>query len=169
LGPSKEYATTCPGQTPRGRKRQCLLKGCEKPFLPTTPWQRYCCPECAEAARRWSQTCANRRYRASENGKCRRREQACRYRERVRQCQNQRDPPPEPEREGYKRRLPEGFSYCRRPGCYESFPFSPRSPDRKFCCHSCRNALRRVLRRERYWRRILRPSYRDSRIRFDTS
>ena len=38
-------------------------------------------------ARRWRQREANRRYRSSEQGKCRRRAQSCRYRARVQERQ----------------------------------------------------------------------------------
>ena len=44
---------------------------------------------------------------------------------------------------------------CQRPGCYEPFVASPRCPGQKFCCALCRQALRRVLRREaRWWKRL---------------
>jgi len=41
---------------------------------------------------------------------------------------------------------------CDRPGCYESFQRSRRSPLQRFCSHECRRALERVLERERRWR-----------------
>lgn len=169
LGPSKEYATTCTWQVSCSPKRKCLLKGCEKLFPPATCYQRYCSPECARAAQRWAQNRANRRYRATQNGKCRRREQACRYRERARERRKREQTSPESGREGYRRQLPDGFFSCLRPGCYQAFPVSFRSPDRKFCCASCRNALRRVLRRERYWRRKLRREFRNHEVSPDTS
>ena len=68
-------------------RRVCLLKGCEQTFRPWHPLGRYCSSNCRAAARRWRQRTANRRYRSSEQGKCRRRAQACRYRERIRQRQ----------------------------------------------------------------------------------
>jgi len=40
---------------------------------------------------------------------------------------------------------------CARPGCYELFVPSPRSPRQRFCSPMCRNALRRVLQREARW------------------
>jgi hypothetical protein len=42
---------------------------------------------------------------------------------------------------------------CSRPGCYELFSPSRRSPLKKFCCALCREALRRVLQRETRWQR----------------
>jgi hypothetical protein len=42
---------------------------------------------------------------------------------------------------------------CDRPGCYECFVRSRRSPRQRFCSHACRRALERVWERERRWRR----------------
>ena len=41
---------------------------------------------------------------------------------------------------------------CDRPGCYEEFDRTRRSPLQRFCSHACRHALERVLERERRWR-----------------
>jgi hypothetical protein len=41
---------------------------------------------------------------------------------------------------------------CDRPGCYECFKRTRRSPLQRFCSHDCRRALERVLERERRWR-----------------
>jgi len=51
--------------------------------------------------------------------------------------------------------IPEKFAAqpCQRPGCYATFVPTPRSPQQRFCSCSCRQALRRVLDRERRWRR----------------
>jgi hypothetical protein len=87
------------------RSRLCLLKGCERSFQPKHPMSRYCSPECAAAARRWSRICANRRYRGSEQGKARRRDQARRYRERVRTRGARL-------REGYQRDATEEFFFA---------------------------------------------------------
>ena len=40
---------------------------------------------------------------------------------------------------------------CSRPGCYELFSPQRRSPLKKFCSCLCREALRRVRRREARW------------------
>jgi len=134
------------------RARICLLKGCETWFSPPHPLSRYCSEACGEAARLWSRRLAAERYRVSEKGKERRRQQSCRYRERVRQRREEVQPPPTA-CEGHQEvddseRIP-----CLRPGCYERFPPSRRSPLRKFCCTLCRQALQRVHRREARWRR----------------
>lgn len=148
-------------------RRLCLLKGCEEAFQPGHPLARYCSSACRAAALRWRRRTANRRYRASEQGKCRRRAQACRYRERLRQRQEPCSPAPE-EREGYPYPPAEGDFFCQRPGCYEGFARSSRSPLQRFCSASCRQALRRVVLRERRWRRILRTAA-QSRWRADDS
>jgi hypothetical protein len=49
---------------------------------------------------------------------------------------------------------------CQRPGCYEQFVVSPRSPGQKFCSPLCRQALRCVLRREALWWKRLRALFR---------
>jgi hypothetical protein len=40
---------------------------------------------------------------------------------------------------------------CDRPGCYETFARTRRSPLQRFCSRQCRRALERVLERERRW------------------
>jgi len=45
------------------------------------------------------------------------------------------------------------FFGCDRPGCYEHFAPSRRSPCQRFCSAACRQALRRVIERERLWRK----------------
>jgi hypothetical protein len=42
---------------------------------------------------------------------------------------------------------------CDRPGCYERFERTRRSPLQRFCSHDCRRALERVLERERRWKK----------------
>ena len=71
---------------PRGapRARRCLLKGCERRFHPRQARQRYCSPQCREAARAWSRWKAQQRYRETAAGQQRRNGQSRRYRERVR-------------------------------------------------------------------------------------
>jgi hypothetical protein len=157
--------------------RRCLLKGCERWFLPRRPQARYCSPACQDAARRWRRWLACQRYRATSNGQQRRRDQARRHRGRVHQRSSPPEPdPPTPHLEpappaveaepppmtdppnvgtapGVGQRpaeiLQESFGLpCHRPGCYVLFLPSSRSPDRKFCSGLCRQALRRVRQRE---------------------
>jgi hypothetical protein len=134
--------------------RRCLLKGCECSYTPHHPLSQYCSPECQAAARRWRQQQANRRYRASTQGKCRRREQSCRYRQRQR-IKRAPETMPCAGGEGYQERVSGDMFCCQRPGCYVHFVRTPRSPLQRFCSFACRQALRRVRLRERRWRRIL--------------
>jgi len=138
----------------RWGRRICLLKGCEQSFRPSHPLSRYCGSGCREAARRWSRRTANRRYRASEQGKSCRREQSSRYRERARE-RARAESEPDASGEGYHHPSGGGNSFCQRPGCYERFDLTARSPLQKFCSSACAKALRRVLIREQRWKRRL--------------
>jgi hypothetical protein len=157
--------------------RRCLLKGCERWFLPRWPQARYCSPVCQQAARCWRRWHASQRYRATTHGKAHRREQARRYRSRRQQgsiCSDPQpppshvepdppavepDPPPAPDpsttlltpgvgqRPDREREKSWGLP-CDRPGCYVVFLPTPRSPAQHFCSSSCRQALRRLRQRE---------------------
>ena len=162
-----------------GRPRRCLLKGCDQTFLPTHPQARYCSDHCRQQARRWRRWYHSRQYRASDKGKGRRRQQSRRYRARRQQRRALNrptlalppPPPPAPTTptpaapvlsvalprsgEGQRPATPDKILPqlpCRRPGCYELFPFRPSRPRRCYCCPCCRRALRRVLDREDHWR-----------------
>ena len=140
---------------PRPRRRLCLLKGCEQSFQPTHPQARYCTADCRAAARRWRCWRASRIYRASEEGQARRREQSQRYRERRRERQAEAEPEAAEPREGQRPATLFEKSCCARPGCYELFERSCRSPLQNFCGCLCRKALRRVRQREARWRQRL--------------
>ena len=162
--------------------RQCLLKGCERWFLPHHFQDRYCSAECRVAARLWRRWHAAMRYRATANGKQRRREQAQRHRDRQRLWSAAPEPVPhtpeiEPAASVIDQDVPpladpptavnspcvgqrpaeirenSRLWPCGRPGCYALFPLSPRSPRQHFCSCSCRRALRRVWQREARLRR----------------
>ena len=157
--------------------RRCLLKDCERWYLPRQPQARYCSPNCQKAAQRWRCWHASQHYRATSHGRQRRRDQARRYRDRVRQRSSLADPvtsipevgsptpladavpthpsPPStvatPVCEG--QRPAENLKQfpgrpCHRPGCYVLFRLALRSPQQEFCSCPCRLALRRVRQRE---------------------
>jgi len=130
--------------------RICLLKGCEQWFSPHHSRERYCSAACSEAARLWSRRLAARRYRASERGRECRRQQACRYRERVRERKEQ-SAGEATACEGHQKAEDSEKIPCLRPGCYEAFLPEPRSPLKRFCSCLCREALRRVRQREARW------------------
>jgi hypothetical protein len=154
------------------RPRRCLLKGCEQPFRPTYPQDRYCSKSCRQRARHWRCWQSCRTYRASAAGQACRREQARRYRERQRQeraarweallrtieeevAQEAAQLEPAEPCEGQRpASLGEDFvgQPCERPGCYVRFPIRPGVPQQRFCSCRCRQALRRVLDREARWR-----------------
>ena len=167
---------SCAGRWHPGCRR-CLLKGCEHWFLPCQPQARYCSPACQGAARHWRGWMARQRYRATQNGRQHRRDQARRARQRCRQRSSlpERDHPaahgepappaveaepplttdpsadvPTPTVGQRPAEIPENISGrpCHRPGCYVRFLPSARSPDQKFCSAPCRQALRRVRQRE---------------------
>jgi hypothetical protein len=187
VGRTQSPHALVPGQPSHARRwhpgcRRCLLKGCERWFLPRRPQARYCRPACQAAARRWRRWLAARRYRSTGHGRQRRRDQARRYRGRVRQ--RSATPPPDPPAPpgeptpavvaaqpppaseppplvadpGVGQRpaeIPEANDGrpCHRPGCYVLSRPAPRSPDQRFCSASCRRALRRVRQREARLRR----------------
>lgn len=154
-GCSPKQASACRhGRLDRAscRRRVCLLKGCERPFQPRHPLSRYCSEACRGAARRWSQWRANQRYRASEQGRSRRREQSRLWRRRAAERRSQGLAGETPS-EGYQEDAAAEEFCCSRSGCYERFNRSRRSPLRKFCSFLCRRALGRVLQRESRWRR----------------
>lgn len=156
VGPTSAYSPPREKQhcASRPRQRRCLLKGCEASFGASHPLARYCSEACQQAARRWTRWRANRRYRRSEQGKACRREQCRRRRQRCRDRES-RLAAADAGGEGYQEAGGAEKTSCSRPGCYECFAPSARSPLKKFCSRSCYQALRRVLLREARWRRRL--------------
>ena len=145
------------GERPEGchhRPRRCLLKGCERLFWPRCPQTRYCSASCQQAARRWRSRRASQRYRASDPGRERRRDQSRRYRQR---CRERQTASADAAASGEGQRpapLSEDFSTrrCERPGCYEPFSIKHEHSCKRFCSVACRLALRRVLDREARYR-----------------
>lgn len=182
MGHSQFPCALLSGQPSRSRRwhpgcHRCLLKGCEVWFLPRRPQARYCSPACQEAARRWRCWHSCQRFRATAHGKELRRDQARRYRIRLRQrssltlptppdddveltspvieplTSHGSEPPPIVTTTGEGQRPAKTSEKscglpCHRPGCYVLFLPSAHSPDQKFCSDSCRQALRRVRQRE---------------------
>jgi hypothetical protein len=163
LGPPQFPPAHSSGQPLLGLTRRpcgccrCLLKGCERWFRPARPQARYCCADCRNAALRWRRQQAARRYRASPQGKLRRRLQSQRYRQRQAAGVGNAAEGQRPATN------PHAFlgCPCQRPGCYDRFVPRPRSPGQHFCKRPCRQALRRVrqrqLRRLERRRRGVRP------------
>ena len=159
MGPPQDVPKRWSLQAPvcRSGWRCCLLKGCGCRFRPSCARSRYCSDACRLAARRWQQWKAQRRYRSSQKGRAARREQSRRRRARQReQQQTAADPPAEKACEGHHWRRLGKKSSCDRPGCYEGFDRSSRSPWQRFCSALCRTALRLVRLRERRWQDVCR-------------
>jgi hypothetical protein len=182
VGHSQFRPALFPSQPPRSRRwhpgcRRCLLKGCERWFSPRSPQACYCGRTCQKAAERWRRWLACQRYRATIHGKECRREQARRYRERLRERSSPAEPalptpsvePASPVIEAVTHskidtpqltpaagegQRPAEISEnscglpCHRPGCYVLFLPAAPSIEQKFCSGLCRQALRRVRQRK---------------------
>jgi hypothetical protein len=164
LGPSQHDLRATGAQAPlcRPRSRECLLAGCERRFRPRCARSCYCSDACARAAREWSVRQAQRRYRTSEHGRARRREQCCRWRERQREKRRQQvwsgssrsgAVAGEPG-EGHQQKSSGEKIRCARPGCRATFVRSVRSPLKRFCRALCRRMLRRAWLRDARWRGV---------------
>jgi hypothetical protein len=92
MGPSEHRTESSKNQErfhrPRRRPRQrrCLLKGCCRIFHPTHPLQRYCSEACRRKAKKWRRWKDQQKYRATELGKKKRKEQGDRRRERLKKA-----------------------------------------------------------------------------------
>ena len=159
MGPNENPTRHGERQAAHGRKRssrpprtrRCLLKGCAQRFRPRHARQRYCCDGCRKAARTWSEWKARQKYRVKAACKQKRNEQSRRYRERVKE----RKPPEKEVIPEAARVIPKKLfdRACNRPGCYECFVRSRRSPLQRFCSRACQRAMERVWERERRWHR----------------
>ena len=159
LGLLKDERHLAAGQV-RGRparRRRCLLKGCEREFEPRRVQARYCSEACRSAACRWRRWQAAWRWRKTAQGQACRREQSCRHRKRIserRQAEALAADSAIEEPGVGQRPAPVGEkTCCHRPGCYVLYIVSRRSPSQRYCSCSCRQALRRVMQRERRWGR----------------
>ena len=141
----------CPSRQPR--TRGCLLKGCPRRFRPQHPLERYCSYACRRRALEWSRWKAQKRYRAKKSAKDKRKAQSQRRRDRIKSKKKHGLEAPA----GAARVIVKKVLFhcsCDRPGCYEMFDRSRRSPLQRFCSKECRRALERVWERERRWRMI---------------
>jgi hypothetical protein len=167
MGHSQHTASSSPPASgPRRLERRvCLRKGCGSVFQPTRWSQRYCGdPECRQLVRRWQAAKRQRRHRESEENRRRhaqaQRERRRRHREAASATENGdstgtesescQSSPGDGSAWSRGKELPEIF--CDRVGCYEPLRDSSRAPAR-YCGDDCRQAVRRVLDRERKWLR----------------
>lgn len=146
---NQERRRTCASRRPRTRR--CLLKGCPRRFRPQRASERYCSHACRLAALKWTRWKAQQTYRATEVGKDKRKAQCRRHRGRVKSRGKQvLQAAAEAARVISQKIFCD--SSCDRPGCYEMFERSRRSPQQRFCSKECRRAMERVWERERRWK-----------------
>ena len=135
--------------------RVCLRKGCGRKYQARRWNQRYCQdPECLRLLRRWQAAKRQAKRRQDEAAKSQHAEA-----ERVRRLRGQRissspqapKPPEIGAARGHAARIFSPPPLCDRPGCHEPVMKSGRSQAR-YCCSACRQAVRRVVDRERKWR-----------------
>ena len=135
------------------RTRRCLLKGCPLRFRPQQASQRYCGSQCRQAALDWSRWKAQQKYRATKQGKEKRQAQCLRNRDRVKSRKKEGLKAAADAARVISRKTIFACS-CDRPGCYEMFVLSTRSPWQRFCSMECRRAMERVRERERRWKEV---------------
>jgi hypothetical protein len=145
--------------------RVCLRQGCGCVF-PARCWnQRYCQdPQCLRLVRRWQAAKRQSRRRQQAEHRQRHREAERQRRERRREqssslacpaenggCES--SPAPVAQNAGaWSRSKNFSADFCDRVGCYDSVRPSSRAQAR-YCGDECRQAMRRVLDRERKWLR----------------
>jgi hypothetical protein len=135
----------------RLRPRLCLRKGCGRTYTPQRWNQRYCQDaECLRLIRRWQAARRQAKRRQDEAVKARQAQAQKTRRQRVIASPQ---PPNEPEvapARGHAAKIFSATPICGRPGCHETPPKSSRN-QAKYCCPTCRQALWRVVDRERKW------------------
>ncbi len=146
----------------RLHRRVCLRKGCGCVFQPRRWNQRYCQDlECLRLVRRWQS--AKRQRERRQNMQHRQQHCESERQRRKRRREQTSSASQKGSRESSSSRLPEtacawsrskNFSadFCNRVGCYDPVRCSPRTAAR-YCSDDCRQAMRRVLDRERKWLR----------------
>ena len=136
----------------RPRPRICLRKGCGCKYQPRRWNQRYCQDsECLRQVRRWQ---AARRQAKRRRGEAAKTQPAEAQVARRRRTRTALQPPKEPEvtsKRGHAAEIIFATPLCGRPGCHEPPVKSIRNRG-CFCSPACRQAVRRVLDRERKWR-----------------
>ena len=153
----------CRTRPRRLRPRVCLRKGCGRKYQPKRWNQRYCQePECLRLVRRWQAAKRQARRRQDEAVKA---EHAQAQRARRQHAATSSQSPRPLEVAAARGHAAKTFSpavLCDRPGCHEPPPKTGRSQAR-YCGYGCRQAVRRVLDRERKW--LWRGTFRGQRAR----
>jgi len=151
------------GSPRRPRPRICLRKGCGRRYQPLRWNQRYCQdPECLRLVRRWQAARRQARRRQDDAAKA---QHAKAQRARRQRAASPPQPPKKPEvapARGHAAKIFSPTPLCDRPGCFEP-PVKAGRNQARYCCPACRQAVRRVLDRERKWLR--RGTLQDRRAR----
>jgi hypothetical protein len=147
----------------RPRPRLCLRKGCGRKYQPRRWNQRYCQDaECLRLVRRWQAAKRQAKRRQDDTAKAQHAQD---------QRARRRRAPPSPRSpkkhaiataRGHAAKIFSPSPICDRPGCHEPPPKSGRNQAR-YCCPCCRQAVHRVLDRERKW--LLRDTFQGRRGR----
>jgi len=140
-----------PNGRQRPRPRLCLRKECGRKYTPRCWNQRYCQdPECLRLVRRWQAAKRQAERRQDDAVKA---QQAKSQQSRRQRAKSSPQPPQRPEvaaARGHAAKIIFPTPFCARPGCHEPPPKSGRN-QAKYCCPACRQAVQRVLDRERKW------------------
>jgi len=130
----------------------CLRKGCNRRFLPGSWNHRYCRdPDCAREVRRWQARKRQERRRSTEAGKAAHREAEKRRRAALPERREAaRRQGAEGSATGPRGHAAPGGKICDRPGCFAP-PAEAVNGQARYCRAGCRQAVRRVLDRERKW------------------
>jgi hypothetical protein len=145
------------------RARICLRKGCGRKYQPRRWNQRYCRePECLRLVRRWQAAKRQAKRRQDDAAKAEHTEAERARRQRATSTPQAPKPAEIAAARGHAARIFSPTSLCDRSGCQEPPPKSGRNQTR-YCCSACRQAVRRVVDRERKWRH--RGTFRGRRAR----
>ena len=147
----------------RPRTRVCLRKGCGRKYQPRCWNQRYCQdPECLRLLRRWQAAQRQADRRQDEAVKAQHAEAERARRQRVPSSPQPLKVPEDATARGHAAKIISPTPMCHRPGCHEP-PLKSGRSQACYCCSACRQAVRRVLDRERKW--LLRGTFRGRRAR----
>jgi hypothetical protein len=140
------------GRCRRPRMRVCLRKGCGRKYQPRRWNQHYCQdPECLRLVRRWQAARRQAKRRQDDAAKAQHAATERARRQRITPSPQTPKPPEIAAARGHAANIFSPTPLCDRPGCHEPPPKSGRSQAR-YCCPACRQAVGRVLDRERKWR-----------------
>jgi hypothetical protein len=153
----------CCTRSRRPRSRVCLRKGCGRKYQPRRWNQRYCQDaECLRLVRRWQAAKRQARRRQDEAVKSKHAQAQQARRQRASTSPQSPQPAEVAAARGHAAKTFSPAVLCDRPGCHEPPPKTGRNQAR-YCCDGCRQALRRVLDRERKW--LWRGTFRGRRAR----